>query len=96
MTRTGLIAHPELTLLTAFAGLMFGLAYFAALKRSVTLLVGSKNSWLGPLALTLGRVGAAVSFLLIAAKLGAAPLLGGFGGFLVARALALRAERKAG
>ncbi|MGY3486939.1 hypothetical protein ACVW1C_004822 [Bradyrhizobium sp. USDA 4011] len=95
MTRTSLITHPELTLLTAFAGLTFGLAYFAALKRSVTLLVGS-NSWFGPLALTLGRVGAAVGFLLIAAKFGAAPLLSGFAGFLVARALALRAERKVG
>lgn len=46
MIRTSLITHPELTLLTAFAGLMFGLAYFAALKRSVTLLVRS-DSWLG-------------------------------------------------
>ena len=92
--RTSLITHPELTLLTAFAGLMFGLAYFAALKRSVTLLVRS-DSWLGPVALTLGRAGAAVGFLLIAAKLGAAPLLSGFAGFLVARALALRAKRRA-
>jgi hypothetical protein len=95
MTRDSLIAHLALTAMIAPAGLLFGLLYFAALKRSVTLFVGRKG-WLGPLALTLGRAGAAVGFLLVAAKLGAAPLLSGFAGFLMARALALRAQRMAG
>lgn len=95
MTHTELIAHPELTAIMAVAGLMFGLAYFMALKRSVALFVGGKG-WLGPLALTLGRIGAAGGFLFVAAKLGAAPLLAAFVGFLMARALALRAERRAG
>jgi hypothetical protein len=95
MTYTGFITHPELTLLMTLAGLIFGLAYFAALKRSVTLLVGGKG-WLGPLALTLGRIAAAAGFLFVAAKLGAEPLLGGFVGFLIARTMALRAERRAG
>ena len=95
MTYTGFITHPELTLLMAFVGLIFGLAYFAALKLSVTLLVGG-NGWLGPLALTLGRLAAAAGFLFVAAKLGAGPLLGSFVGFLMARAMALRAERRAG
>ncbi len=74
---------------------MFGLLYFAALKRCVALLVGGQG-WLGPLALTLGRIGAAAGILFVAAKLGAAPLLAVFIGFLMARAVALRAERRAG
>jgi len=94
MTDISLIAHPELTLLMAFAGLMLGLLYFAALKRSVALLVGG-DGWLGPLALTLGRIAAAAIFLFVAAKLGAAPLLGGFAGILTARALALRVKKRA-
>ncbi len=95
MTNNSFIADAELTAMMASAGLLFGLLYFAALKRSVTLLVGHKG-WLGPLTLTLARIGAAVGLLLMAAKLGAAPLLGGFAGFLIARALALRAQRRAG
>lgn len=95
MTHNSFIADAELTAMMASAGLLFGLLYFAALKRSVTLFVGGKG-WAGPLALTLGRIGAAIGFLAIGAKLGAAPLLGGFAGFLIARALTLRAQRRAG
>ncbi|MCZ4331153.1 ATP synthase subunit I [Castellaniella denitrificans] len=95
MTHHMLSAHLESTALMALAGLLFGLLYFAALKRSVALLVDGKG-WFVPLALTLGRLGAAVVFLLIAAKLGAVPLLGGFAGFLMARALVLRAQRRRG
>jgi hypothetical protein len=95
MTYTTVVSQSELIVLAAAAGLMFGLLYFAALKRSVTLFVGS-DGWLGPLALTLGRVGAAAGFLFVAAKLGAAPLLTAFLGFLMARAGVLRAERRAG
>ena len=95
MTHNAVIIDPELTLLMAVAGLAFGFIYFASLKRCVSLFVGSKG-WLGPLALTLGRMGAAVAFLFVAAKLGAAPLLAAFIGFLIARALALCAERRTG
>ncbi len=95
MTHNSLVAHPELAAMTAFAGLLFGLLYFATLRRSVALFVGRKG-WLGPLALTMGRFGAAAGFLLVAAKLGAAPLLAAFVGFLIARALALHAQRTAG
>ena len=93
MTHNALTINPDLTILMAVAGLAFGWVYFASLKRSVTQFVRGKG-WVGPLVLTLGRIGAAVGFLFIAAKLGAAPLLGAFTGFLMARALALRAERK--
>ena len=95
MTHNALSIDPELTIAMAVAGLAFGWVYFASLKHSVALFVGGKG-WLGPLALTLGRIGAAGAFLLVAAKLGAAPLLAAFIGFLMARALALRAERRAG
>ena len=94
MTHNALFINPGLTFLMALAGLVFGLVYFASLKRSVTLFVGGKG-WFGPLALTLGRIGVAVAFLYVAAKLGAAPLLAAFIGFLMARVLALR-ERRAG
>ena len=95
MTHHAFTTDPELTLLMAIAGLAFGFVHFASLKRSVSLFVGRKG-WFGPLALTLGRIAAAVAFLFVAAKLGAAPLLAAFIGFLMARALALRAEKKAG
>ncbi|MGA9827260.1 MAG: ATP synthase subunit I [Rhodanobacteraceae bacterium] len=84
----------SLTALTGFAGFAFGLLHFAALKRTTVLLV-SGQGWLGPLALTLGRIGATVIFLFLAVKLGAGPLLAAFAGFLLARALALRAGRRA-
>ena len=94
MTHNSFILHLELTLMMAFGGVVFGLLYFAALKRSITQYVGGK-SWPAPLALTLGRIGAAAGFLFVAAKLGAVPLLAAFVGFLIARAMALRAERRA-
>jgi purine-cytosine permease-like protein len=87
MTHHALTINTQLTLLVAVAGLAFGF--------SVSLFVSGKG-WLGPLALTLGRIGAAVAFLFVAAKLGAAPLLAAFIGFLMARTLALRAQREAG
>jgi len=95
MTHNALTSNPELTLLMWIAGLAFGFIYFAALRRSVNLFVGGKG-WLGPLALTVGRIGAAAGFLFVAAKLGAAPLLAAFIGFLMARAVALRGERRLG
>ena len=76
------------------SGFAFGLLYFATLKRAAALFA-SGSSWMGPLGLTLGRIAAAVIFLSLAARLGAAALLAAFLGFLVARALALRPERRA-
>ena len=95
-----MIAHAvsnqsELAALMAMAGLVFGALYFAALKRNVALFVGGCG-WRGTLALMLGRLGAAVLFLVLAAKLGAVPLLAAFLGLLAARFSALRAARKAG
>ena len=76
------------------SGFAFGLLYFATLKRAAALFA-SGSSWMGPLGLTLARIVAAVIFLSLAARLGAAALLAAFLGFLLARALALRAVRRA-
>jgi hypothetical protein len=78
----------------AVAGLVFGLGYFAALRRTVSLYEAGQGVG-GAVALTLLRVAAAAVFLMLAARLGALPLLTGFLGFLLARLLALRAARKA-
>ena len=74
------------------AGFAFGLAYFIMLRRTVDLFATGRSR-LMPAVLTVGRLGAAILFLTIAAKSGALPLLGGFMGFLLARAAALRALR---
>ncbi|MGO8915555.1 MAG: ATP synthase subunit I [Stellaceae bacterium] len=79
----------------AAAGLVFGIGYFAALRRTVHL-YGFGRDPFGSVALTLGRIAAAVIFLVFAARLGALPLLAAFLGFLLARMLALRAVRRAG
>jgi hypothetical protein len=84
-----------LAAMMAVAGILFGLLYFAALRRSVALIAG-RGGWLGALALTLARLGAAGAFLFGTAKLGAVPLLAAFAGFLLARAVALRSARRAG
>lgn len=77
---------------TGIAGFAFGLAYFAALHKSAALFATGAG-WLRPSALTLSRVGAATLFFWFAAKLGSAPLLAAFLGFLAARAAALRTPR---
>ena len=77
------------------AGITFGLVYFAALRRTVTLLAAQRGCF-GPATLTLGRIAAIVLFLGFAAQLGALPMLAAFLGFLMARAVALHSARRAG
>lgn len=76
-----------LALAMAPVGFAFGLVYFAALRRSVARLaairLATDRSWLEPVALTLGRWGAA-------------SLLATFAGFLLARAFAVRVARRTG
>lgn len=93
MTHETLTSIAVLALATAFMGFAFGLVYFAALRRTVALFAAGRG-WLGPSALTLGRMGSAVALLAFIARLGAAPLLAAFLGFLLARALALHAVRR--
>lgn len=78
----------------AFAGLALGLMYFRALRRTVDLFAGGRG-WLGPAGLTLARIAGAVIVLTFMARLGAMPLLAGFLGFLLARAVSLRTQRRA-
>jgi hypothetical protein len=78
----------------AVAGLAFGMVYFEALRRTVDLLA-ARRGLLEPLTLTLGRIGAALILLALAANLGAPALLAAFGGFLLARMAALRRDRRA-
>ncbi len=86
---------PELLAGMTLSGFIFGLAYFAAVQWTAVLFAAGCG-WLAPLALTLGRAGAAAAFLALAARLGAASLLAAFAGFLLARALALRLARRPG
>ena len=83
----------SLALLAALLGLCVGIAYFRALRRTVDVLAGGRG-WPGPLALTALRLGGAAVLFGLMARLGAMPLLGGFLGFLLARAIALRAMRR--
>jgi hypothetical protein len=88
--------HPDLALIVtmALAGVVFGMVYFATLRRAVALFTAG-GGWVGPLTLTLARVAAAVVFLGLAAKLGAAALIAAFLGFLLARSIMLRVARRA-
>jgi hypothetical protein len=86
---------PALTLAAAMAagGLVLGLGYFAALRRTADLYCTGRSR-LEPALLTLGRIAAIVVFMVLAAKLGALPLLTAFLGFLMARAIALHTMKR--
>jgi N-ATPase, AtpR subunit len=75
-------------------GVGLGLAYFAALRWTVSLYAAG-SGWRVPTMLTLGRIGAGAAILGLAARFGALPLLAAFLGFLIARGIALRAARRA-
>ena len=95
MTHATSFSNPELIMMMVVMGFAFGLAYFEALRRTISLFAAGRG-WLAPVALTLGRIAAAVIVLVIAAMLGAASLLATFLGFLLARTVATRAARRAG
>ena len=92
-----IVSTADLALLAALAGagLLLGLAYFAALWRTVALLAGG-SSWLAPVALTVGRLAGAVALLAAAVRWGAPDLLAVFAGILLARLIAVRVVRRAG
>jgi hypothetical protein len=89
MTVASLLPTVGIAAASVFAGVLFGLLYFAGLRRAVECYVGSGNAGRA-LAFTLARIGGVVAFLTIAAWLGALPLLAAFAGFLAARAIVLR------
>jgi hypothetical protein len=93
MTGSILAANLARSALFAVAGLAFGWAYFAALRRTIDVYVAGRHRFV-PAILTLARVAAATVFLAVAAQFGALPLLAAFLGFLGARALALHRARR--
>lgn len=96
MTHETLISISSLAMTMAAIGFAFGLVYFAALRRTATLLT-ARGGWFAPVGLTLGRIGAAIILLGLAAKLGGGvSLLATFVGFLLARTVTLRTTRRAG
>lgn len=94
MTPHGFALRPEQMTVMAVAGFVFGLAYFTMLRRTALLLVTGRG-WLLPVAFTLGRIGAAVIVFGLSATLGAVTLLTTLLGFVLGRAAALRAVRRA-
>jgi hypothetical protein len=94
MTTSAVVPGIAIVTSFAFAGLTFGLAYFAVLRHTVDLHAGG-HGLLAPVLLTVGRLAIAILLLGIAARAGALPLLSSFVGFLLARALALRGVRGA-
>lgn len=70
-------------------GLALGAAFFAALRLNARLYLGHAGRLPAAL-LQVARIGVAGGAFLLAARWGAAALLGTFAGFLVARMVALR------
>ena len=93
MTSVLVFADVPLAAVFAGVGLVFGLAYFAALWRTVALL-GAGSSWTGPVVLTLGRITGIVLVLAVAVRFGALPLGAAFVGVSLARLIALRIARR--
>jgi F1F0 ATPase subunit 2 len=79
----------------ALAGLALGLVYFHALRRTVELFATGRGRF-GPIVLTLGRIAGAFIVLVFMARLGAAALVASFLGFVIAREVAVRRERRSG
>ena len=92
MNFSHLTVETGLTIAAIAAGLLFGQLYFAALSRCVASFLGDKG-WAWPLALTVGRIAGATIFLLVVAQWDAAALLGSLAGILLARTIALSAQR---
>lgn len=79
--------------LLAVAGFLLGTAYFAALRRTVGLVI-ARHAWAPYAASALVRVLAAVLVFSLAARWSVPALLAAFAGFLLARQRALRAARR--
>jgi len=91
MSHATLISAFAITM--ALAGFVFGVAYFATLRRTIVI-IATRRGGRGLLVLTLGRISAVVLFLAAAVKLGAAALLAALLGFMLARTVAVRAARR--
>jgi hypothetical protein len=92
MTHDAFSSIAGLALAMACTGFVFGRVYFAALRRTAVG-IAAGNGWMFLLALALGRYGAVIILLGLAARLGAIPLLATFLGFLAARRVALHSAK---
>jgi F1F0 ATPase subunit 2 len=81
--------------IAAPTGLLTGLLYFRALHRTVALVAWTRGG-VRPAILTLARFAGAIAVLTLLARPGAASLLAGFAGFLLARVIALRSLPRTG
>lgn len=82
-----------LVLATCFlGGMLLGLFYFAALRKTANLIVDGGSPLLG-LALTLGRFGVLGAGFYLAVLAGGVALLAALGGFLITKALMLGVKR---
>ena len=90
-----MLAPPVLAALAFVAGFGLGLVHFASLGR-VSALFLAGGSPVRALALQFARLALLAGFLVLAARLGAAPLLAAALGVLIARAVVLRRFRKEG
>ena len=88
------IATIALALAVAAGGMVLGLGYFFALRRTVDALLDEGRT-VTVAGLTVLRIGGAVLLLTVLAQLGPLMLLSGFAGFLGARLIATRRARRA-
>ncbi len=95
MTPAAVLAFAPSAAAALVAGLVPGLGYFAALRRTVSLFV-SGAGWAAPVALAVFRLAGAGCGLALAAWFGAPILLAAALGFLAARSLALRSAGRTG
>jgi len=77
----------------ALVGFALGMGYFACLRLTVQAYV-ARTGWRAAAALTCARLIGALIVFSIAARFGAGALLAAFGGFLIARTIALRRKWK--
>jgi len=83
----------EITVTAGCAGLVLGLGYFAALKRTIAIFCTGQG-WRTVLLLSLMRISVAVTAFILLARLGATALICAAIGFLIARQVALQWARE--
>ena len=88
----GTLTTSAISAISAIAAFALGSAYFGILGWTVRLLA-ARRALLAPALLTVARIVAAAALLTFAARLGPLPFAAALGGFLIARARALRAAR---
>lgn len=92
MNAASLLSSVVLSAAMVLVGWAFGRTYFWSLRRTVDRHCAGRSGW-GPAGLTLARLSGALLVFAGMARLGSAPLVAGFLGFLLARQWALHAAK---